>query len=209
MRNAKKERHIREAAYVLWQQGGSQDGNELDHWLQAEQAFGRDYRVNRLPLLREEMPPEVAREIRLKLYSEACSGWRMLTDVRFKLLGAIPAVTGAALYGLFALNAGGQGISRWVRAFACLAGFGVTLGLVIYNKRNDGLYNDMISRARRIEDELGIYTGLFRGRTTPPTPLVQHDVATRLIYGVVLLAWVAAAVFFLAGPTIEPAGKII
>jgi hypothetical protein len=80
---------------------------------------------------------------------------------------------------------------------------------VIYNKRNDGLYDDMISRARRIEDELGIYTGLFRGRKTPPAPLVQHDVATRLIYGVVLLAWVAAAVFFLAGPTIEPAGKNI
>ena len=40
-----------------------------------------------------------------------------------------------------------------------------------------------------------------------PTALVQHNVATWLIYGVALLAWAAAAVFFLAGPTIETAGK--
>jgi hypothetical protein len=204
MRKAEKERRIREAAYRLWQQEGSPDGKGLDHWLLAEQAFGRAYGVSRLPLFREELPPEVAREIRLRLYSEACSSWRMLTDVRFKLLGAVPAVTGAALYGLFALNAGGTGITR---GLACLAGLGVTLGLVIYNRRNDGLYDDLISRARRIEHELGVYTGMFLGRKTPPTALVQHNVATWLIYGVALLAWAAAAVFFLAGPTIETAGK--
>jgi hypothetical protein len=66
----------------------------------------------------------------------------------------------------------------------------------------------MISRARRIEHELGIYTGLFLGRKTPPMAIVQHDVATWLIYGVVLLAWAAAAVFFLAGPMIETPGNI-
>jgi len=207
MRKDQKEKRIREAAYRLWQQEGSQNGKGLDHWLWAEQAFGRAYGVSRLPLIREELPPEVAREIRLRLYSEACSSWRMLTDVRFKLLGAVPAVTGAALYGLFALNAGGPGITRWVRGVACLVGLGVTLGLVIYNMRNDGLYDDLISRARRIEYELGVCTGLFLGRKLPPTALVQHNVATWLIYGVVLLAWAAAAVVFLAGLTIEAVGK--
>jgi hypothetical protein len=207
MRKAERERRIEETAYSLWQQEGSPVGRSLDHWLWAEQAFGRAYGVSRLPLVREELPPEVAREIRLRLYSEACSSWRMLTDVRFKLLGAVPAVTGVALYGLFALNAGGPGITRWVRGLACLAGLGVTLGLVIYNTRNDGLYDDLISRARRIEHELGVYTGLFLGRKAPPTVLVQHNVATWLIYGVALLAWAAAAVFFLAGwphPTGRP-----
>ena len=208
MRKAERERHTRVAAYSLWEQEGRPDGMGLDHWLRAEQAFGRAYRVSRLPLCREDLPPEVAREIRFRLYTETCSAWRMLTDVRFKLLGALPAVTGAALYGLFALNAGGSGITRWVRGLACLAGLGVTLGLVIYNGRNDGLYDDLISRARRIEHELGVYTGLFLGRKTPRTPLVQHDVATALIYGIVLLAWAAAAVFFLAGPMIETPGNI-
>ena len=50
--------------------------------------------------------------------------------------------------------------------FACL-GLVVTLGLLIYELRNSQLHDDLISRGRKIEDELGVDTGVFRGRRSP------------------------------------------
>jgi hypothetical protein len=48
---------------------------------------------------------------------------------------------------------------------------------------------DLISRARKIEKELGIDTGQFLGRLKPPHVFLQHDASTNLIYGTALLGW--------------------
>lgn len=82
-----------------------------------------------------------------------------------------------------------------------LAVFGIliTAGLYVYDQRNDTLYDDLISRSRRAEYELGVHTGVFLGRVDAekgfPRDLLMHDVATRLVYWTVLAAWVGAIAY--------------
>jgi hypothetical protein len=81
----------------------------------------------------------------------------------------------------------------------CLFGLLVTLGLRIYDLRNSDLYDDLISRGRKLEEELGVRTGHFRGRLKANWP-IQHDAAIALIYGTAIAAWVAAFVVALHFP---------
>lgn len=118
----------------------------------------------------------------------------MLTDVRFKLLGLLPLASLAGGYGLFTLNATAQPVAIWVLRLALgLFGLAVTTGLMMYERRNDGLYDDLISRGRRIEEEWGIDTGLFRGRKAGRR--ATHGRATWTIYVATLLLWVGVVLF--------------
>lgn len=63
-----------------------------------------------------------------------------------------------------------------MRAGVIVFGFLITLVLYIYDGRNSEFYDDLISRGRRIEEELGIDTGQFRGRLKPPKWLIQLEV---------------------------------
>jgi hypothetical protein len=67
-----------------------------------------------------------------------------------------------------------------------------TIALYIYEIRNSDLYDDLISRGRRIEYELGVDTGHFRGRPRPASWLVTHGTAIKLVYLVTIAAWGAA-----------------
>ena len=58
---------------------------------------------------------------------------------------------------------------------------------------------------RKIEEELGIDTGLFRGRLKTYNKFIKHDIATNLIYGTVLLAWLLAIVAIWWLPPEQPA----
>ena len=73
-----------------------------------------------------------------------------------------------------------------------LFGLSITLGLWIYDRRNNELYDDLISRARRIETELRIDTGQFLGRRQPGHPLINHSNAVNLIYLTVFAGWLFA-----------------
>src|SRR5688500_15573821 len=139
------------------------------------------------------------REVLLKLYGEVCTSWRTLTDVRFKLLGLVPVVSGVLLINLLTRNEPGKGLSPVVQTGIAVFGLAVTLALWVYDRRNDQLYDDLISRGRKIEEELGIATGQFLGRldSDPSKKLlylipVKHSVATEGVYGAAVLAWIAA-----------------
>jgi hypothetical protein len=104
-------------------------------------------------------------------------------------------------YGLFTLgntSAAGQnqdhliGQVQLFRLALGLFGLAVTIGIIIYEHRNDGLYNDLISRGRRIETELGVDTGLFLGRRR--ARFLTHGAATSTIYGSTLLLWIAVLI---------------
>lgn len=162
----------------------------------------RAYRVSPLPVMRADAPEldDASRSILQGLYGEICQSWRMLTDVRFKLLAFLPAITGAILLTILGRPAlAGSGLSLPARAGIAILGFIVTIGIYLYDQRNTELYNDLISRGRRIEAELGIDTGHFRGRLASHNRFVQHDFATGLIYTFTILAWLAALVILLFG----------
>ena len=146
------------------------------------------------------MPPPTDQELRrdalTKEYGEVANNFRLLTDIRFRLLAFLPIAAGAAavLRGTDAQDAtaalGTLGIS--------LFGLAVTAGLVSYNARNDQLYNELVGRAGNIERSLGLPDGAFANRPTPwlsikppfgrPWP-VEHGTSVALIYGASFTLW--------------------
>jgi|SRR5215213_2183891 len=180
--------------------------NELEQVHQwAGQNLNRSYKVSKLPVLLTEQRPLSTEEqtLLMGLYTEICNSWRKLTDVRFKLLGLVPVVSG-----FFLVRALSEGdLSPDIRVGIAVFGFIVTLALWAYEVRNSQLYDDLISRGRRIEAELGVNTGHFRGRLKPSSryllgPLkvklrIQHDTAINLIYGTSVGGWLVALIVIL------------
>jgi len=157
----------------------------------------RHYKTSPLPTLAGQMQTSPQQELLLSLYGEICSSWRMLTDVRFKLLGFVPVVSGLILLNLLTNNP--QGPSALARSLISVFGLLITLALLVYEKRNTGLYNELISRGRKIEEELGIDTGHFRGRPEATSRFIRHDAAINLIYGASLAGWLTAVLFIISG----------
>ncbi|MFX0095188.1 MAG: hypothetical protein ACFFBD_25870 [Candidatus Hodarchaeota archaeon] len=171
----------------------------------------RYYKSDVLPTLKEKPLEELeSRQAILKmLYSEINKNWRELVGIRFILLGLIPLVSLGAWIGLFSINISATEVLPTTGLFSILppikliqssiivVGFIMTTALFVYEKRNTELHDDLISRARKIEEELGIDTGQFRGRKTPSTSKklfriirIQHDIAIKAIYWMALLGWV-------------------
>jgi hypothetical protein len=115
----------------------------------------------------------------------------MLVDVRFKLFALVPTTSLISLATVFRGGDAANYFPANLRLLFALLGLIATLGLLIYELRNSQLHDDLISRGRKIEDELGVDTGVFRGRRDP-RGVIKHDYATILIYGAALVAWVAA-----------------
>ena len=151
----------------------------------------RAYKTTDLPTLRTPDALAQKEALLLSIYEQTCSTWRMLVDVRFKLFALVPT---ASLLSLATVFGGGDAtklLSPRMRLLFAILGLVVTVGLLIYELRNSQLHDDLISRARKIEDELGIDTAVFRGRLVA-RGLLKHDHATWLIYGAAVVAWFAA-----------------
>jgi len=97
------------------------------------------------------------REALSKEYGEVCNNFRMLTDIRFKLLALLPIATAAAATFKGESTGGGSFVLP-------LFGLIATIGLVTYNTRNDQLYNELVGRAASIERSLGLADGAFANR---------------------------------------------
>ena len=149
----------------------------------------------RLPALRLEEwgMDDGRREVLLGLYGEVCGGWKQLTDVRFKLLGLLPIVTLTVIINLLSPGRTGEGLKSEEKLGIAILGFLLTVCVWLYDRRNTSIYNDLIGRGREIETELGIHTGIFRGRPDPPNWFVQHDKPLFSIYVLSMLAWILTA----------------
>lgn len=157
----------------------------------------RHYQYSSLSVVSEEVDAELSSEkieLLKSIYSEVCATWRSLHDIRFKLLGLVPFVTVGVLVVILPGSGSGEHLSSWYAKIIPSVGLLVTIGLLIYDTRNSELYDDLISRGRRIEAELGIQTGIFRGRRTPKRALINHGTATGLIYGAAIFGWALSIV---------------
>jgi hypothetical protein len=158
----------------------------------------RSFEVSPLPLLADGISARERETLALALYGEICSSWRALVEVRFKLLGLIPAVSIIVLSQLLDGSVPGEGQAVGARIAIAVLGFLVTAALFIYERRNSALHDDLISRARRIESELGLYSGQFLGRLAAPSRLLRHDTAIRTIYSVVAVGWLSVPALLLS-----------
>lgn len=126
------------------------------------------------------------REALLKEYGEVSSNFRLLTDIRFKLLAFLPiaAAAGATLKGETVGDTG----------FALLLfGLVTTIGLVTYNARNDQLYDTLVRRAASIERSLGLSDGAFANRPRSWLKVygwkVDHRTGVNTIYSASIALW--------------------
>ena len=138
----------------------------------------RQYKTTDLQTLFEGFPKldDDKREILLALYNSVNSSWEKLVDIRFKLLGFVPSISFLLLLELNKLS------EPNIKTFGGLVGLMITIAIWLYDKRNSELHDDLISRARKIESELGIETGQFLGRKLNSNFFVKHDVALNIIY---------------------------
>lgn len=138
-----------------------------------------------------------------KMYSEVNSNYRHLADIRFKLIGFLPAVSviaWAQIFGSFSISSVEESLLAVVISFL---GLRIAFGLRIYDQRNDNLYNDLISRGRKIEEELGIGTGIFKGRITPNQQdfifrkIINHSRGLDIIYSSVFVGWGVVSIWYI------------
>lgn len=142
--------------------------------------------------------PERDVETTRALYAEVGSAWRQLTEVRFRLLALLPLVSGLGFLQLLSPSSSLSSAPRWARALFAAFGAIVTAALYLYERRNSDLYDDLISRGKHLEHELGVQSGVFLGRLGGRWP-VRHDVALRAIYGGALAGWIIILVAVAAG----------
>ncbi|GJL61210.1 MAG: hypothetical protein NPIRA03_40670 [Nitrospirales bacterium] len=140
------------------------------------------------------------REALLKEYGEVSSSFRLLTDIRFKLLAFLPIATAAAV--------GFKGDSTGIVSFTLsLFGLVATIGLVTYNARNDQLYDELVGRAASIERSLGLPDGAFANRPRPWLTFrisgVSWGVDHRTGVGTIYAASIALWLFGLLAPVLE------
>jgi len=145
------------------------------------------------------------KEALLKEYGEVGSTFRLLTDIRFKLLALLPiAAAAAAAFKGDSLGLGGFAFS--------LFGLVATLGLATYNARNDQLYDELVGRAASIERSLGLPDGAFANRPRPwlDIPLgglrwsIDHRTGVATIYAASVALWAYGAL----APTMDLARRV-
>ena len=141
-------------------------------------------------------------------YDQVNNNFRMLADIRFKLLALVPPLGGVAIFALSTM-ASPKDLKASEYALALLVsvlGFLATLGITFYDQRNSELYNALGGRANYLEHHAGLElnpdaepskakpAGQFLERPKPTRHLLglflmKHDRGLALIYGSVLGAW--------------------
>jgi len=111
-------------------------------------------------------------------------------DVRFRLLGLVPTISGAAI----AIVSRGRPTAAELMALGTV-GLVATLGLLVYELRNTQLYDAALARAGTLEGLLGLEGGgLVGGRPKDGFRLfgafdISHDRALGLVYAAALGGW--------------------
>lgn len=127
-------------------------------------------------------------------YGEVCNNFRLLTEIRFKLLTFLPAataITAVLSHDSFSMST----------CAVSLFGLAITVGIINYNERNDQLYDELVGRAASIERDLGLFAGTFANRPKPWLSIrllgtnhpVDHRCAINLIYASSIALWLSCS----------------
>jgi hypothetical protein len=139
-------------------------------------------------------------------YEQVNDNFRMLAEIRFKLLALVPTLGGAAVFLLAKMTTSGTGESVVLTApttvrsdyatvvFVAILGFLATLGITFYDQRNSELYGLLIKRGGELERMLNPPMKNFLGRRARGLHLLGfvpmgHDTGLALIYAPILGAW--------------------
>ena len=132
------------------------------------------------------------RDALLREYAEVSNNFRLLTDIRFKLLGLLPVASV-----LTAAVGTRSGYDQGVPLGLALFGLIITLGVLTYHTRNDQLYDALIGRASAIERSLGLPDGAYATRLRawlhfkigPWKWQVSHGQGVSTVYSATMVLW--------------------
>jgi hypothetical protein len=145
-----------------------------------------------------EDPDKARRDALVKEYGEVAGSFRLLTDIRFKLLAFLPLAAGAAA-ALLSAGSGRSGAAEAAALALSLFGLLVTLALATYNDRNDQFYDTLVGRGASIERQLGLYDGAFANRPADwfkvKLPVITWTVNHRFPVGLIYQASVGLWLF--------------
>jgi hypothetical protein len=142
-----------------------------------------------------EPTPGVSAQVTWDDYKVGVDIFKLLADVRFKLLALVPTISGAAIVLLSRDLEAARKVPVTSLVIGAL-GLVVTLGVVIYDQRNSQISNATFFRLQWLEHQLEIHEhGQFTTRPKRELRLfglwtIWHDRGLSLIYGAVLGAWV-------------------
>lgn len=137
------------------------------------------------------------------IYQELCNSYRAIDDLRTKLLGILPVVSGAGVLLLFNDALSDTAKLEFLKQFLLpigAFGFVITLGLFSYELHGIKKCGHLIHVGRQLERLLGI-EGQFANRPGRvelliPSLYVNEPVTARIIYSAVLAAWTFVALIF-------------
>ncbi|MDY8135633.1 hypothetical protein [Aquimarina sp. 2201CG5-10] len=169
-----------------------------------EKSKNRHYKTSDLPLFNEKYKnTKNDSDIIKEMYAEINSNYRHLADIRFKLLGLVPAISIIAWIEITGRLSPDNIQNIIIGLIIGILGIRITYAIRIYDKRNDRLYNDLISRGRKLEDILNIHTGIFKGRKKPykdnwlSNKPISHGRSLSLIYSSVFIGWSLLILWYL------------
>jgi hypothetical protein len=153
----------------------------------------------------EESPSEFERN-RLD-YEHVLDQFKLLTEIRFKLLAFLPTVSGTAVALLTTREVG-----QAEQVAIAVLGLTVTLAVFAYDQRNTQHYNRLVGRAQFLENRLEFSAasprgprGMMLAREITPRHLLfvvpmKHDRALGVVYAIVAGAWAFALAEALTRP---------
>jgi hypothetical protein len=163
-------------------------------------------------------PVQATADTKTALYQEVCISFRALDDLRMRVLGLLPLVSGIGIFFLLnnsVIGTSSRGQPTYFAQFLLplgLIGAIVTLGLFFYDMRANQVKGSLIKTGWEIEHSL-VIAGQFTNRPPSRFGLIGDTVGSTLIYTVVisgwvfsalisispLVAWIAAVTLFLIG----------
>lgn len=137
------------------------------------------------------------------LYQEVCNSYRALDDLRMRVLGFLPLVSGVGIFFLLNNSVIGTSSRGQPTSFAQfllpigLIGAIVTLGLFFYDIRAMQLRSSLVKTGWEIEHSLMI-AGQFTNRPPHRFGFIGDTGGSTLIYIVVIAGWVFSALIFIS-----------
>src|SRR5437763_2009149 len=178
--------------------------------------------IRRMLMTATSLPPvqPATTDQKTALYQEVCNSYRALDDLRMRVLGFLPLVSGVGIFFLLnnsVIGTSSRGQSTSFAQFLLplgLIGAIVTVGLFFYDLRAMQLRRSLVTTGYEIEHSLGI-AGQFTNRPSHRFGFIGDTGGSTLIYTVVisgwvfsalipispLAAWIAAVILFLFGVT--------
>jgi hypothetical protein len=145
-----------------------------------------------------------------KAYDEVCRAYERIDDFRAKLLGFLPAVSGAGLFLLLRnTGLGGRARGKWeLLTFGGSFGAIVTLGLLLYEQRGIQQCIRLTTIGSALESKLCV-RGRFSRWPHSVRRFINEPTASGFIYSSVIASWVFIAITSESNPAAVAAAVTI